>query len=179
MVIQQNRALKSSLEQLSLSPSGTTIDDFEPRSVVVERGADERWAARRRRQRRLSSSSWRLDPAWAYLGVTGKGVSTQQVHKWEHYRLLKVVPPFLGLEFSLSWLAKTIHAQPMSFEFLRGLSLDVSRVVPTGHPFMEACTSGDLEDVRAYLESGAGRVSDRDGRNWTPLAVRLRSNFTG
>lgn len=128
-----------------------------------------------RPERRLSAEPWNLGRIWAAIGVQGQGVPTTQNHWQDHHMSFAISAPLAQLignyAIGLSVNVRTYRANPWSFQILRGSRLDVSRIVPTTHPFLEACRRGDVSDIRSSLLSGEGRLSDRDDKSWTPLAV--------
>ena len=130
-------------------------------------------AKKRRASRHVCSSPWRLGPAWSWLGIRGCGVPTSQPDKIDRHMSFSIAAPqIIGHHaLALSINVRTYQGNPQSFQLLPGSCFDISRILPNDHSFLQACSRGDLIDVRAKLQSGEGRVSDRDGKNWTALAV--------
>ena len=132
-------------------------------------------SAKQRPERRLRAEPWNLGRVWSAMGVQGRGVPTTQSHWQDHHMSFAVSAPLAQLignyAVGLSVNVRTYSANPWSFQLLRGSRFDVSRIVPTSHPFLDACRRGDVEDIRNKLLSDEGRLNDRDDRNWTPLAV--------
>lgn len=134
-------------------------------------------AAKTRPPRRLRADPWNLGPVWSALGVQGRGVPTSQAHWQDHHMSFAISAPLAQLignyTLGLSVNVRTYTSNPWSFQILRGSRLDVSRILPSSHPFLDACRRGDVGDIRQHLLSGQGRLSDRDEKNWTPLAVSM------
>jgi hypothetical protein len=135
--------------------------------------------AKTRPERRLRADPWNLGPLWSALGVQGRGVPTSQSHWQDHHMSFAISAPLAQLignyALGLSVNVRTYSSNPWSFQILRGSRLDISRIVPSSHSFLDACRRGDVADIRAQLLSGEGRLSDRDDKNWTALAVSTSS----
>jgi hypothetical protein len=132
-------------------------------------------SVKQRPERRLHAEPWKLGHVWSAMGVQGRGVPTAQRHWQDHHMSFAISAPLAQLignyAVGLSVNVRTYSANPWSFQLLRGSRLDVSRIVPTSHPFLDACRRGDIADIRNKLLTGEGRLNDRDDRDWTPLAV--------
>ncbi|KAM0715707.1 hypothetical protein Q7P37_009207 [Cladosporium fusiforme] len=51
----------------------------------------------------------------------------------------------------------------------------VARIVDSSHPFMMACLTGDLDTVRALLNNGEGRPTDKDENGDSPMLKAIVS----
>ena len=130
-----------------------------------------------RPRRQVRTNPWTLGPLWTALGVQGRGVPTAQSHWQDHHMSFAIAAPLAHVignyALGLSVNVRTYNANPWSFQILRGSRLDISRIVPSTHPFLAACRRGDVLDIRDQLLTGEGRLSDRDDKNWTALAVSV------
>jgi hypothetical protein len=168
--------LLSRLDNLTLSPAQSSAHNLK--QSYQHSGDQKLNTAKTRPLRRLRADPWNLGPVWSALGVQGRGVPTTQSHWQDHHMSFAISAPLAQIignyALGLSVNVRTYSSNPWSFQILRGSRLDVSRIVPSSHPFLDACRRGDVGDIRNQLLSGQGRLSDRDDKNWTPLAVGIR-----
>jgi hypothetical protein len=171
----QVSTMKTYFERLSMAQVSGEGCHSGQQFIVVEGVRGQGKSLKPRPHRRLDSQPWKLSPAWALVGVSGNGIPTAQLHNQDYYVSFKILEPLtrwlIGYALHVSLNLRRFRASPLSFQFLNGTRFDICRVVSSEHSFFYACERGDLLDVRTQLASGEGRISDRDERNWTPLAV--------
>lgn len=151
-----------------------SMNSSSPAPMMVQHAASIR-TKNDRPGRKLALAPGRLHPAWNLIGVTGSNMLTSQDRNTDWHLEFTVMASITrlvtGHALHIVMNIRQTPSSPWSFSFLGGSRFDVCRTVRSDSDFMRACRAGDLYGVRDGLRNGEGRISDRDEKNWTPLAV--------
>jgi hypothetical protein len=129
-------------------------------------------------KRTLTKFPWESGKTLESWGLRGALITTRQGHYTDcsfNFSALLPLPRILGSYAITGCLS--FRSTPLcrsAFTFRHPSYFAVARVVDKNHPFMLACSDGDIKTVRFMLRTGDGRPTDMTAEGETPMLVSQR-----